>query len=62
LVQTNLRHAIANVDEALAYLVKAERINTSKRIDEYGEPVRLGEKLQKRLQDREWLLHELFNY
>lgn len=50
------------MDEALAYLVKAERINTSKRIDEYGEPVRLGEKLQKRLQDREWLLHELFNY
>jgi hypothetical protein len=62
LVRTRLRHSISDLDAALAYLENAQRINASKRIDQYGETFRLREGLRKQVQQREWLLHELFGY
>jgi hypothetical protein len=62
LVKTRLRDSITDVDGAVRYLEDAGRRNVSKRIDQYGEAIQLGEKLKKRLQGREWLLRELFGY
>ena len=62
LAQTKLRDTITDLDEALKYLEEAGRKNASKRIDQYGEAIQLGDKLKKRLQSREWLLNDLFGY
>lgn len=62
LVRTRLRDSITDVDEALRFLEGSGRANASERIDRYGQEIRLGEKLTQRLQEREWLLHELFGY
>jgi hypothetical protein len=60
LVQTRLRNSIRNLDAALTHLQTSERRNSSSRVE--GAGTDLGEKLKKRLQSREWLLHELFDY
>ena len=62
LISTRLRDSIADLDGALLYLKTAERANPSERIDRYGQRIELGERLRRRLQKREWLLHELFGY
>jgi hypothetical protein len=62
LVQGRLRNSIADPDAALTYLETAERINASNRVDKRGVSFDLGDRLKARLHDREWLLHELFNY
>ena len=62
LVRTRLRHSISDPEAALAYLETAERINASQRVDQSGETFGLRDGLRRQIQEREWLLHELFDY
>jgi hypothetical protein len=62
LIQTKLRDSVANLDEALAYLQGAKPVNASSRFDQYGQKVELDANSLRRLEQREWLLYELFGY
>jgi hypothetical protein len=62
LIRTKLRHAISNLEEALAYAASAEPKNTSDRIDKFETDPRLGGRRTRILHEREWLLHEVFGY
>jgi len=62
LIRTKLKHCMGDLDEALRYLKSAEPINASDRVDKHRGEVRIGLKRQAALQEREWLLHDIFGY
>jgi hypothetical protein len=62
LVTTKLRHAIRDIDGAIKHIREAPKLNTSDRIDAFETDPTLGNKLQEKLDEREWLLHEAFEY
>ena len=62
LITTKLRHAIRDIDGAIKHIREAPKLNTSDRIDAFQTDLKLGRKIQTTLDEREWLLHELFEY
>src|SRR4051794_30078537 len=62
LVTTHLNHAISNMDDALRHISGGQRLRSSDRVDRFEEGKSLSERQTLRLQEREWLLHELFGY
>ncbi len=62
LVRTRLQSSFSDPAAALRYLETAERINASTRVDLGAEAFDVKDKLRTQLQEREWLLHELFGY
>jgi hypothetical protein len=62
LLTTKIPHAISDVNAAIDFIKTAPRINTSDRFDRYEAGGGLGRIRRQRLQDREWLLSELFGY
>jgi Sulfotransferase family len=62
LFTTKLRHAIRDIDGAIKHIREAPKLNTSDRIDAFEPDPTLGNKIQAQLDEREWLLHELFEY
>jgi hypothetical protein len=62
LVTKHLRDAIPNTEAALKFIGDGLRLRKSVRVDELegGEP--LTKQQLRKLQKREWLLHELFGY
>ena len=62
LLRTRLRTSIADLTEALRFLETSPPINASQRIEAWRGGSKIGRRRRKRLQEREWLLHELFGY
>jgi hypothetical protein len=62
LITTKLKYAIRDLDGAIKHIREAPKLNTSDRIDAFEADPRLGRKIQSQLDEREWLLHELFGY
>ncbi len=62
LVTTKLGHAISKPHKALAYVEQSHARNTSNRIDKKEADPTLSEECKKAVHEREWLLHEIFNY
>jgi len=62
LVTTKLKHAIRDVDGAVKHIREAPKLNTSDRIDAFEPDPTLGRRVETMLDEREWLLHELFEY
>lgn len=62
LFTTRLRNSIANLDDALEAIRGDWRMNASERVDKFEDDPRLGRKARKLLEEREWLLMELFGY
>jgi len=62
LVRGPLAYAITDVEAAVEYIQTAKPLNTSDRIDRYHSEVVLGRRLEQKLLDREWFLHEEFGY
>ena len=62
LVNKKLRSSISDLDEAIRYIETAQPRNASDRIDRYEVNPTLGKKRQRRLEEREWLMYEIFGY
>jgi sulfotransferase famil protein len=62
LITTRLRASIPDAEGALKFLEEGHRLNASDRIDRFEEGNLVNKKGTKRLQEREWFLHELFGY
>lgn len=62
LLNTSLRDYAADLDGALAFVKTSNEINASDRIDRYETDLGLGNKLDRELRAREWLLYEEFGY
>ena len=57
-----LRHAISDMNGALRHISEGDRLRTSDRVDRFEQGKALTDRQMKRLQEREWLMHELFGY
>jgi hypothetical protein len=57
-----LAHAMKDVDAALEHIRTAEPRNTSVRVDKGDGKFRVKTRLKKRLEEREWLMAEVFGY
>jgi hypothetical protein len=62
LLTDKIPHAMADLDGALKFVAEGEPLNTSLRIDSFAKNTNLGPKLTGALQEREWLMSELFGY
>jgi hypothetical protein len=62
LLNERLSNSVTDLNEALDFLSEGHRLNTSDRFDKFQEDTSLPQKIEQKLQDREWLLHELFGY
>lgn len=58
-----LAHAVNDLDAALAHVRTAKPLNNSKRVDKGGDDkFRIKTRLRARLEEREWLMAEVFGY
>jgi hypothetical protein len=62
LLTTHLRNSITDLDGALRHLREGRHLNVSNRIDRYEDNPDLGPNIRRLLVEREWFLHELFDY
>lgn len=62
LLTTKLRYAMKDPDGAVKLLRETKRINESDRVDRFEEDPKLGHNVRLRINEREWLLRELFDY
>jgi len=62
LVRERLSGSMQNADRAVRYIETAEPRNTSERVDALKENPQIGKRRTALLEEREWLLHELFGY
>jgi len=62
LVRTTLRHSMSDLQAVLHYIETAAPRNASKRVDSREDRFKIGSDQQRRLDEREWLLHQVFGY
>ena len=62
LVLVKLTDRFPDVAAALHQIDTMEPVNASKRIDQFDATPKLSAALQRRLEEREWLLHKYFGY
>ena len=62
LFDTNLRHALKDVDAAIRFVRNAEPVMVSERVDTKYRNARLAPKRAARLREREWPMYEFFGY
>src|SRR6202000_147733 len=62
LLTTKLRYAMKDPDEAVKLLHETKRLNESDRVDRFEEDPKMGHNVRIKLNEKEWLLKELFDY
>jgi hypothetical protein len=62
LLTTKLRYAMKDADEAVKLLHETKRLNESDRVDRFEEDPKMGHNVRIKLNEKEWLLKELFDY
>lgn len=62
LVTGDLRYAIRDPDEAVRLIREGDKVNASDRVDAFEPDPSMGAKIVDFVEDREWLLRELYGY